>query len=161
MRSTKLDRWATCSTGVCGSSGLGPTSAPRRLLAGGHPPTARASSRVMSINLSPALQAPARHSQFCGQLLGPPNPRFQHPNGITLKLFVKAPAKFTPWFLSVLFHGFRSSLHLSARSKTLHTTPAALPPIFTPCDQQFSESGCTALPWPESSPKQWQNPRWL
>src|ERR1700719_817886 len=119
MRSTKLDRWATCSTGVCGSSGLGPTSAPRRLLAGRHPPTARATPRVLSIKPSPALQAPARHSQFCGQLLGPPNPRFQHPNGITLKLFVKAPAKFTPWFLSVLFHGFRSSLHLSARSKTL------------------------------------------
>jgi hypothetical protein len=89
-------------------------------------PRRPASSRVLSINLSPALQAPARHSQFCGQLLGRPNPRFQHPNGITLKLFVKAPAKFTPWFLSVLFHGFRSSLHLSARSKTLHDTSNSL-----------------------------------
>jgi hypothetical protein len=81
-------------------------------------PRRPASSRVLSIKLSPAFQTPDRHSQFYGQLLGRPNPRFQHPNRITLKLFIKAPAKFAPWFLIVLFHGFRSSLHLSARSKT-------------------------------------------
>jgi hypothetical protein len=33
-----------------------------------------------------------------GQLLGRPNPGFQHSYRITLKLFVKAPAKFTPCF---------------------------------------------------------------
>jgi hypothetical protein len=84
--------------------------------AGAPPPPG--GSRVLSIKLRPALQAPDRHSQFYGQLLGRPNPRFQHPNRITLKLFVKASPKFTPWFLIVLFHSFSSSLHLSARSKT-------------------------------------------
>jgi hypothetical protein len=65
-----------------------------------------ANSRVLSTNLRPAFQAPHRHSQFAGQLLGSVrNPGFQHASRITLKLFVKAPATFTLWFLIVSLHG--------------------------------------------------------